>query len=196
MIIGYTADNTYNVLSDNSRCVHHPCLYLSYIIDNHQDYFTSDTKIIFSEVKHLMATNMIVQNVFNFSLISVTYSEIICSPQKFIYFHNVVNVTIKNLRFSKCGNSLHNKYRPYWGGVVFDKCTNVRVSNVHISNPVGYGLITINMFGYNAMKNISVHMGRQKPFESFNNALFSCSYGLHLNYSKMVYICKLILLLL
>ena len=109
MIIGYTADNTYNVLSDNSKCVHHPCLYLSYIIDNHQDYFTSSTKIIFSEVKHLMATNMIVQNVFNFSLISVSYCEIICSPQKFIYFRNVVNVTIKKLRFSKCGNSLHNK---------------------------------------------------------------------------------------
>ena len=34
------------------------------------------------------------------------------------------------------------------------------------------------------MENVSVHMGRQKPFESFNNALFTCSYGLHLNYSK------------
>ena len=184
MIFGHAADNMYNVLSDNSKCVQHPCLYLSYITDNHQDYFNSNTSIIFSEVKHLLLTNMIVQNVFNFSLISISYSEIICSRQKFIYFHNVVNVTIKSLRFSQCGNSLHNKYRPYWGGVVFDKCTNVQISDVHISNPVGYGIITINMFGYNVMENVSIHMGRQKPFESFNNALFTCSYGLHLNYSS------------
>ena len=106
MINGFTADKVYNVLPDSKRCVQRPCLYLYYLIDNHQHYFISNTKMMFSEAEHYVHANMIIQNISNFSLVATFYSEITCLPQSFIYFHNVVNITIKNIVFSECGNSL------------------------------------------------------------------------------------------
>ena len=64
---GLTADNVYEVLPDGERCVQRPCLYLNYLIDNHQDYFTSNTTIMFSEAQYSITdNNMIIQNVSNF----------------------------------------------------------------------------------------------------------------------------------
>ena len=53
-----------------------------------------------------------------------------------------------------------------------------------ISDPVGYGIIAYNMhmLGHNIIENFSVHMRRQKPFESFKDNLSTCSYGLHLDF--------------
>ena len=175
---GLTADNVYEVLPDGERCVQHPCLYLNYLIDNHQAYFTSNTTIMFSEAQYrITGNNMIIQNVSNFSLLSASYFKIVCSPKKFLLFHNVVNLTIKNMTFSECGNSLNNG--SHWASMVFNECTNVLLTDVHISNPVGYGIIAYNMFGYNILENISVYMGRQK---SLYNSSLTCSYGVHISY--------------
>ena len=180
-ITGLAAVNVYEVLPDNERCIQHPCLYLRYLIDNHQYYFTSNTKIVFSEAEYYIIANMLIQNISNFSLISTSYSEIICSPQKFIYFHNVVNLTIRNMGFSKCGNSLNNDSpQSYWASMIFNQCTNLLVSDVYINYPVGYGIIAYNMFGHNILENILVHIGRQKPLN--NSQLLTCSYGVHLSY--------------
>ena len=182
MIVGIDAENMYNVIPDDKGCSKHPCLYLSYLIDNHQDYFTSNTMIIFSETNYYIFADMIVQNVFNFSLISFSLSEIVCSPQRIISFHNVVNLTIKSMLFTKCGNSINNSlHQAYWASMFFDKCTNVHIKEVYISDPVGYGIIAYNMLGYNIIENFSVHMGRQKQFESVDT-LLTCSYGLHFNF--------------
>ena len=173
MITGFTADKIYNVLPDSKRCVQHPCLYLYYLIDNHQHYFTSNTKIIFSEEHHLH-TNMIIQNISNFSLLATFYGEIICLPQSFIYFHNVVNITINNIAFLECGNSLKNDSQwLYWASILY-------VHDVYISNPVGYGIIAYNMLGHNILENVYVDMGRQKSFS--NSCLYTCSYGLHMSF--------------
>ena len=183
MIVGIDAENVYNVIPDDKGCSEHPCLYLSYLINNHQDYFTSNTMIIFSETNYYIFADMIVQNVFNFTLISLSLSEIVCSPKRVISFHNVVNLTIKNMFFTKCGNSINSSlHQAYWASMFFDKCANVHIKEVHISDPVGYGIIAYNMLGYNIIENFSVHMGRLKPFESIEDNLLTCSYGLHLNF--------------
>ena len=118
MIVEIDADNMYHVISDDKGCRKHPCLYLSYLIDNHQDYFTFNAKIIFSETGYYIYTDMIIRNVFNFSLISFSLSEIVCSPQRIISFHNVVNLTIENMFFTKCGNSVNNSlHQAYWASI-------------------------------------------------------------------------------
>ena len=99
IISGYATENVHDVLPDDNTCERHPCLYLSYLIDNHQYYFTSNTKIVFSADFHHLFKNMIIQNVSNFSLVSTSKGMIICSPQTFIGFYNVVNLTITNLYF-------------------------------------------------------------------------------------------------
>ena len=133
---------------------------------NHQDYFTSNTTIMFSEAQYsITGNNMIIQNVSNFSLLSDSLFEIVCSPWKFLLFHNVVNLTFKNMNFSECGNSLNNG--SHWASMVFNECTNVLLTDVHISNPVEYGIIAFNLFGYNILENISVYYGETKKLIQF-----------------------------
>ena len=176
---GLTADNVYKVLPDNERCVQRPCLYLNYLINNHQDYFISNTKIVFSEALYnITDNNMIIQNISNFSLLSASYIEIVCSPKKFLLFHNVVNLTIKNIFISGCGNSINND--SHWASMVFNECTNVTLTDVHISNPVGYDILAYNMFGYNILEDFSVYIGRQKSL--YNSVPLTCSYGVHISY--------------
>lgn len=182
IIAGVTGDNVYEVLPDDERCVQPPCLYLNYLIDNHQDYFTSNTRIMFSGAQYSITNNnMIIQNVSNISLLSASDIEIVCSPQKFLLFHNVVNLTITNMFISECGNLINND--SHWASVVFNECTNVLLTDVYISSPVGYGIIAYNMFGYNILENISVYLGREKSLQTvYNSKLHTCSYGMHLSY--------------
>ena len=176
---GFAADNVYNVFPNDKGCEEYPCLNLSYLIDNHQNHFTSNTTIVFSDAEYNISTNVIIQNVSNFSLIGTSYSKIICFPEnQFIYFYNVVNIMIKNMSFSHCGNSINNN--SHWASIVFDKCTNVHISKVYIITPIGYGVIAYNMYGYNILENVSIHLGRLKPFK--DSRFFTCGYGLHLSY--------------
>ena len=184
IISGCTAGNVYNVLPDDSICERDSCLYLSYLIDNHQYYFTSNTTIMFSAEFHHTFNNLVIQNVSNFSLVSTSEGVITCSPQTFIGFYNVVNLTIKNLSFSECGNSRDNyyqSYQPYCASIFFHECTNVQISNVYIDHPIGYGIMAINMLGYNTLERITVFIGRLKPFNRFQE--FSCSYGIHFKFA-------------
>ena len=183
---GCIAENVYNVLPDDSICEKDTCLHLSYLINNHQYYFTSNTTIVFSAEFYHIINNMIIQNVSNFSLVSTSESMIICSSHVFMGFYNIVNLTIKNFIFWKCGNSLnyyyHDSNQPYWTSILFHECTNVQIRNVYIEDPVGYGIIAINMFGHNTLENITVFMGRQKPYKNSTYQHFTCSYGIQLKY--------------
>ena len=186
MIIGgYTAEDVYNVTSDNNTCERNPCLYLSYLIDNHQYYFISNTKIVLSAGLHHITDSMIIQNISNFTILSTSRSDsvIACSPQTFIGFYNVANLTIGNVEFSECGSFLNSSYRPYWASILFHECTNVHISNVCIDRPVGYGIVATNMVGHNTLGNITVFMGREKPYKNSTHQQFTCSYGILLKYA-------------
>ena len=186
MIIGgYTAKNVYNVTPDNNTCERNPCLYLSYLIDNHQYYFISNTKIVLSAGLHHITDSMIIQNISNFTILSTSRSDsvIACSPQTFIGFYNVANLTIGNVDFSGCGSFLNNSYRPYWASILFHECTNVQISNVYIDRPIGYDIIATNMFGHNTMENITVFMAREKPYKNSTHQQLTCSYGILVKYT-------------
>ena len=184
---GYTAENVYNVLPDDSTCDKDPCLYLGYLIDNHQYYFNSNTRIVFTaESHHIISNNMIIKNISNFSLVSTSEAVITCSPQMFIGFYNVVNLIIKNLHFQECGSSLNYSYddsaQLLFAGIFFHECINVQISNVYIYDPLGYGIVAINLLGYSTLKNITVFMGRQEPYKNSTYQQFTCSYGIQMKY--------------
>ena len=46
------------------------------------------------------------------------------------------------MNFSECGNSLNNG--SHWASMIFNECTNVLLTDVHINDPVGYGIIALD----------------------------------------------------
>ena len=194
--------HVYHVQPDDKLCVQLPCPTLQHIIDHHYVYFMSNTTILFGkgEYNHIQG-DLIVQNVTNFSLIGAPntsdptspVSVIRCLPVHLIYFYNVTNLLIKDLKFQGCG-SLMPKFsgplyvsgavRHYWASVYIQYCYNVEAVNVVIVNPVGYGISGLNVMGNSSLKDTTIIMGREDLLNIL--VLFTCSYAVHWMYGESV----------
>ena len=103
-----------------------------------------------------------------------------------MYFYNVANLFIKDLKFKGCGSTLpqftriqdHAEPHP-WASILVSYCTNMLITNVLIYNPVGFGISGFNVNGKNLLENITIIMER---YNLHNNNLFTCSYGVHWKY--------------
>ena len=191
--------HVYHVQPDNKLCVQLSCPTLQHIIDHHHMYFMSNTTLLFGEgeYNHVQG-DLIVQNVTNFSLICNTSDTtspvgiIRCLPEHLIYFYNVTNLLIKNLKFQGCG-SLMPKFsgplyvsgavRLYWASVYIHYCSNVEAISLVIENPVGYAISGLNVMGNSSLTDVTIMMGRE---ELYSFILFTCSYAVHWMYGESV----------
>ena len=145
------AHNQHHVHPDDTPCLQPPCHTLEYFTNNSDVYFVSNTTLLFGQGEYYhIKSNIIIQNVTNFSLLGISnhtlpVSVIKCLPLYSIYFYNVVDLTIRNLKFDECGTSspLFEYSIPHYYGefasLFFDYCTNINIANIYINNPVGYG---------------------------------------------------------
>ena len=201
LIAGVASDNVHYVLSNDKLCVRLPCRDLQYFIDNSHRYFISNSKFIFAEgTYHHVKTDLIIQNVANISFIGVAMSNtssptsiIQCFPEHTIKFHSVQNIIITNILFKSCGNEeaipiqhsnviiQPSEFQPkYWAGIFFIECDNITVHNVYIDNPIGYGIILANVIGRNILRNMTIIIRRNEPYQSL---MFTCSNGINVIYS-------------
>ena len=201
LITGVTADNVHHVLPNDKSCINLPCRELQYFIDNGHRYFISNSKFFFVEGTYYHnRSNLIVQNIANISFIGRALSNtssptsiVQCLPEHTIKFYNVQNITISNILFKDCGDDVAiavehsdiiiqpSKYpRKYWASMFFIACINIKVTNVHIDNPVGYGITCANVMGKNVLNNITMIMGRHELYQSL---LHTCSNGIYIMYS-------------
>ena len=208
VITGVTADNVHHVLPNDKLCITLPCRDLQYFIDNSHRYFISNSKFFFVEgLYYHTRSDFIVQNVANISFIGLGLSNtssptsiIWCLPEHTIKFYNVQNITITNILFKSCGDEVAipvehsdiiiqpSEYQSkFWASIFFIACININVSNVHIDNPVGYGITCANVMGTNILSNITVVMRRQELYQLLLN---TCSNGIYVMYSgrKQLYV--------
>jgi len=198
LITGVTTDKVHYVLPSNKLCISLPCRELQYFIDNSKLYFISNTKFFFTEGTYYhVKLNFIVQNIANISFIGMSVTNISspasiisCLPEHSIKFYNVQSITINNLMFKGCGNIetmpyssaivLPNEYQTnYWASIFLIACINVKISNVQVDNPIGYGIVCSNMIGNNILKNITIIMRRKILY---NLLLNTCSNGINVIY--------------
>jgi len=148
---GIRAHKTYAVQPDDVFCaqpLHHQ---LQYFVNNSHLYFISNTTFYFAKGEyHHFHSDLIVQNITNFSLIGTPntsdpaspVSVINCVPKHSIYFYNVSSLLIKNLKFQHCGSFLsnHSTYNNtqeiQWAALWFQYCTNLEIINAYIYNTV------------------------------------------------------------
>ena len=190
---GIGAHHVYSVQSDDMLCVQPSCHQLKYFVENSHLYFISNTIFYFAEGEyHHVHGHLIVQNVSNFSLIgtpntsdsALPVNVIKCLPEHSVYFYNVANLLVKDLKFQRCGSLLsnhkHNSTQEIqWAALLFQCCTDLKIVNVYIYNPVGYGISAHSVIGNNNLENVTVIMGRD------NVALDMCSYGAKWSYRNL-----------
>ena len=186
--------HTYHVHPNDKLCVQLPCPTLQNMVDRSYMYFRSNTTLLFAEGKYYhISSDIIIQNIINFLLIGTPnitdptspLSVIKCLPENSIYFYNVVNILIKNLKFESCGYFVSKftdqlSFTNHWTSLFLNNCTTVEIVNVCIDNPVGYGITGYNVMGDNSIENTTVIMNRQ---DLHGRLLFTCSYGMQWSYN-------------
>ena len=193
LTIVLAAHNQYHVHPDDTPCLQPPCHTLEYFTNNSDVYFMSDTTLLFDkgEYYHIIG-NLTIQNVTNISLIGTPYfsnptspvSVIKCLPDHSIYFYNVTTLLIKYLKLKDCGSLMpvFKEYgMPFWAAMFFYYCTNITISNMYIYNPVGYGVLALNVMGSsNCILKVTIMLGRK---EEYGGVI--CSKGGYLGYKDM-----------
>ena len=149
----HTATSTvYNVTPDyhyypNTTC--HHCHNLQHYLLNTTKYFTSNTKLLFLPGLHHLRKNLVIQNVYNISLIGnatngATPDTVIqCNSSVGIEMTNITNLRVTNITVRSClGNEYNN------ATVLIKQCTNVQLRHVVIEKSHNsYGIVGINILG-------------------------------------------------
>ena len=156
-----TTGTVYTVVPDdyyypNTTC--HHCHNLQHYLLNATKYFTSNTQLLFLPGLHHLHTDLIIQNIHNFSLIgndtTIGTSTIIqCRHDYFrIEFVQITHLTISNLMIQRSLNQFVLQH----GGmesasVMIRECSSVSMHRVHIQKISkyfpSYSLIVINIVG-------------------------------------------------
>ena len=155
-----TASTVYVRPDDHAHCPGYPCYPLSYYQQHVDQYFVSDTTVVFMNGTHSLEglEPLVIQNVENYIMkgtggfipglenLHESSSQVKCigthmSGFKFI---NVTQVQIESLTFARCGHKVFYDMR---AALSFDKAHNVTFSKVTVRNSFGFGLHADRVFG-------------------------------------------------
>ena len=157
-----TATEILYVSPDNStivNCPSQPCATLSqYLLDNGTLPVVSHVEYHFLPGEHHVPANMILQNLYNFSIIGTvnnSSSQVVLVGWSQSYVINIINsynVTIANVIFTKCNQLQLIKLK-------IDLCYSCAIENVTFIN---LGLTGINLVGQSHLTRIIITLNREK----------------------------------
>ena len=149
------------VLPDNSTdavsCPSQPCATLSqYLLDNGTLPVVSNIEYHFLPGEHHVPANMILQNLYNFSIIGIVSSDL-SSPVVLVgclqwYVINIINshfVSINNVVFERC--SIWEDNRKILTSLGLSCCLSCKIANVTF---IQYGIMGMNLIGRSYLHNI------------------------------------------
>ena len=144
---------TYYVIPDNSSQTANNVFTLQHYINNANEYFKSHTQLHFLSGQHHLQNDLILQNVFNFT-INGNRSTLICdSTSQGIIISNVELLVIINIEVKNCSKAYNVKvkYRVNnmslnWRGALYiNYSSDIVVHNVSVTIGAGVsGMIVIN----------------------------------------------------
>ena len=157
-----TATEIFYVLPENSTnvvsCPSQPCATLSqYLLDNGTLPVVSNVEYHFLPGEHHVPANMVLQNLYNFSIIgtvnnsSSTVVWVGCSQSYVISIINSHFVNIYNVMFKHCNVSTSNEMK-YSSLRVFC-CFSCKIENVTL---LQYGVVGYNLIGKSYLNGIKI----------------------------------------
>ena len=174
------SSTTYFVKSDDEHYSINSAHTLSHYLMNRNKYFTSHTKLQFLPGMHILQSDMVLQDVKNFT---------ICGNDSIIHCNglaitagavNVTNLTICNIEFANCGKRgskalKHNHETvPYYnhsGVLYFNCCTTVKIIRVTITaNSDVSGIVAINVFATEVSSFVDVRIALNCGYPDSNSS--------------------------
>ena len=133
-----TTGSVYNVTPDdhyypNPTC--HHCHNLQHHLLNTTKYFSSNTQLFFLPGLHHLHTDLIIQNVYNISLISSTTNDttpdtvIQCNSLVGIVLRNITNLEMKSITIKNC--TRQHSYA-FYADLQVEHCYNVHLAHIKI----------------------------------------------------------------
>ena len=156
VVLCFTSVNctVYNITPDDIRCDH--CFNLLYL-PNLTENFASNTQLYFLPGLHHLSTDLIIQDVNNFSLIgsitsTATPSTVIqCALSVGIVMANITNLTVKNVVIQKCKKD----YDSLQVAIYIKECHFITLESVHIYRSIATRVISL--LGVNVLGNSYIH---------------------------------------
>ena len=149
-----TPDDHYH---PNTTC--HHCHNLQHYLLNITKYFTSNTQLLFLPGLHHLYTDLIIQNVYNISLIgsianATTLDTVIqCNSSVDIVMTNITNLTLSDITVKNCKSDRHMNT-----AILIIECRNVQWTRVTVDSISSNGIIGINVLGDSHFSYIKSHM--------------------------------------
>ena len=139
------------------------CHSLQYYLLNVTKYFTSNTQLLFLPGLHHLHTDLIIQNVYNISLIGSTGNgttldtvTIQCRSSVSIIMTNINDLTIRDIQLNDCqttSNSLSNKKHVF--AIQLKDCYDIQLNSVTITGKFSHHLIAVNALGNSSFINLA-----------------------------------------
>ena len=158
-LLSITTCSIYNVTPDDTTC--HHCHNLQHYLLNTTKYFTSNTQLLFLPGLHHLHTNLIIQNVYNISLIGSTTNGttpdtvIQCDSSVGIVMKNITLLIMKNMTIQNCTA----RNQSLKATIIITDCSYVQLHHMH-SKPSNIfpTLIGVNIFGESCLNDMKGNM--------------------------------------
>ena len=156
----------YKVIPDddhNTTCYH--CHTIQYYQLNISKYFTSNTELLFLPGLHHLQTDLIIQNVYNISLLgygSISNIVIKCIKLARIIIFNATSTTVKHLKLQRNISSYYINSDLLYSSMIIRDCKNILVDHLIIDMIYdlqfeSYSLMIVNVLGESHLSHISCH---------------------------------------
>ena len=145
-------DNHYLATNNNT---------LQHYLNNSEKYFTSHTQLVFLPGSHHLHTDLVVQNISNFTLEGIgqkemPYTMIYCTESAQVVINNSHNINLRYLIVSECGVSKVKDLMLPLAALDIFNCSNVILLNsLIVCQYQQCGLEVINVVGDNFLYNIT-----------------------------------------
>ena len=135
----------------STQCPDNPCHTLQHYVERGNYYFrfTSDCTFQFLPGNHTLEADeiVVIHDVTNFVLLGSGNTSVIeCLGATGFYFVFTSEVTIANLAFLSCGESI--PYMPFFSATLaFDWAFYLKILEITVTNGTGYGLLGMDVMG-------------------------------------------------
>ena len=157
----YTVIPDLDYLNNNITC--HNCYNLEHCLLNSTKYFTSNTQMLFRSRQHQLYYNLIIQYVYNISLIGDATSETIIHTTKLYAYVLMIRLTIKNFVIL---SSLRIPTFYKWVPLTIKDCSSVALYHLQLYQTPSrinyhYSLVAINIMNNSYFSHIECSLRMQ-----------------------------------
>ena len=161
-------------IGSGNECIEETCISFESLLQNTSAYFNANSQMKFSSGEYTVvaATQVVIHNINNISLLSVDDGQLIesgtvidCNGNLSFIFINVTNIRLSGLTFIKCGLQvapqyfqdsvlLHDTFALFalYAAFFFVDVDGLSITNVSIVHSRGYGVLGVNMRGNSSIE--------------------------------------------